>query len=657
MVFRAGAGALRIADMCGIAGIIDFTGRAIERGRLEWACAALAHRGPDDHGVWMFESPGFSAGLAHTRLAVIDPTPEGHQPMTDAAGRWAVAYNGELYNYRELRRELGGDFRTDSDTEVVLGACTRWGPEALQRFDAMWALAAVDASGRCGHLSRDPFGIKPLYYACDDGQLVFASELAVLRGLEGGAREIDPDAVALYLHLGYVPHPLTIYRGVRKLAPGHVLEFDACGPRKPRRYHQLARPSGSPPAYADAVRELRARVEQAVVSQRIADVPLGAFLSGGLDSSIVAGCLARAGGPAVRTFSIGYADHPSYDETRFARLAAERLGTEHHVFALTFVDVLAAVEPMLNHLGEPFADSSLLPTSLVSMHTRRHVTVALSGDGGDELFGGYWRYLGHHYLERYRRVPGVVRKGLVEPLLGLAPAGKSTRWMNRLRQARKLLRGDLPDPLARHIAWARFMDAGLAAELIGADRAQATTQAMERLMREAAGGWGYSASPGAPLGEILLADLGMGLPDDMLFKVDVASMFHSLEVRVPLLSQGLVDFVTGLPIEYKIAAGQGKRILRDAFRGIVPDEIVARKKMGFEVPVGEFLRNELRGMYHDVVSAEALQGFGIDPAAAGRVYQAHAARREDYTELLWSMLVLCWWKRNAIPDCGSRIAD
>ena len=631
--------------MCGIAGIIDFCGRPIDRAVLEGFCAELAHRGPDDRGIWIYETPEFSVGLAHTRLAVIDPTPEGHQPMADPANRWALAYNGELYNYRALRAELGGEFRTDSDTEVVLRACMQWRPEALRRFDAMWALAIVDTAGRRGHLSRDPFGIKPLYYAHLDNRLAFASEIETLMRLTAIPREIDMEAVSLYLHLGYIPHPMSIYRHVRKLPPGYVLEFDANGPRAPRRYHHLPPPPAFPLPYEEAARELRARVERAVVSQRVADVPLGAFLSGGLDSTIVAGCLAQAGGERVKTFSIGYADHPTYDETQYAQIAAEHFGTEHHAFRLTFADVLAAVEPMLNHLGEPFADSSLLPTALVSQHTRQHVTVALSGDGGDELFGGYWRYLGHHYLVRYRRIPGLLRKGLIEPLLRAAPTGKSTSWMNRLRQVRKLLRGDLPDPLLRHIAWARFLDLPSASALIGPDRARKTADTLQQLARDAARGWRAGAAPPPGLDEILLADLGMGLPDDMLFKVDMASMYHSLEVRVPLLSKELVDFITGLPIEYKIAGGQGKRILREAFRGFVPEAILTRRKMGFEVPVGEFLRHELRDMFHDVVTPDALGAFSINAATVARIYQAHAARREVYTELLWALLVLCWWRQ------------
>lgn len=638
--------------MCGIAGMIDFHGRPIDSALLEQTCAALGHRGPDDRGTWIHQSPGFTVGLAHTRLAVIDPAPEGHQPMLDPSGRWAIVYNGELYNYQALRSELSGPFRTESDTEVVLQSCREWGPEALRRFDAMWALAVVDVQERRGYLSRDPFGIKPLYYAVHDGRLIFASEMATLRRVPGLPLEIDRQALALYLHLGFIPHPYTIYRTIRKLPPGHLLEFEARGPLEPRRYHRLAVPQEPVPDYTAACRELRGRIESAVVAQRIADVPLGAFLSGGLDSSIVVACLARAGGERVKTFSIGYAEHAGYDETSYARLAAEHFHTEHHAFRLSFGDVLAGIEPLLNHLGEPFADSSLLPTALVSAHTRRHVTVALSGDGGDEVFGGYWRYLGHHYLERYRKIPALLRKGLIEPLLKAAPSAKSTRALNRVRQAQKLLRGDVPGALDRHLAWARYVEPGLAASLLGIQTAHDAAQRMRSLYAGAAADLA-GRDPCEPLEEILLADLAVGLPADMLYKVDTASMFHSLEVRVPLLSKEVVDFAAGLPVEYRIAGGQGKRILRDAFRGIIPDAILNRPKMGFEVPIGEFLRNELRDLFHDVVTARTLGDLGLEVPAAQQAYQDHAARRADHADLLWALLVLCWWCRGSGHATGS----
>ncbi len=631
--------------MCGIAGIIDFAGRPVDPGLLHDLCRCLAHRGPDDAGIWTAQAPGFAVGLAHTRLAVIDPTPEGHQPMTDPSGRYAIAYNGELYNYRELQEQLPGPFRTTCDTEVALAACMHWGPEALRRFDAMWAMAFVDMEQRTGHLSRDPMGIKPLYWAFQDRRLVFASELVALCRMIGRRPEIDSQVLSLYLTLGWIPHPYTIYRDVWKLSPGHCLPFDAAGPKESDGFFRLASRSGPPPTYPDAVGELRRRVEKAVVAQRIADVPLGAFLSGGLDSSIVTACLARAGSTPVETFSIGYADHPRYDETNYAEIVARHFGTRHHAFRLTFKDVLKTVEPVLSHLGEPFADSSLLPTALVSHHTRKHVTVALSGDGGDELFAGYWRYAGHHYLERYRRLPRVLRRCVIEPLLKLAPQARSNRLFDRLRQARKLLRGDFADPIDTHLAWARIIDQQQAGDLLGRDLADGTAEVLADTYRDAPTRLGADAAALTPLDRILLADLAIGLPADMLHKVDTVSMLHSLEVRVPLLSVDVVNFAATLPIEYKLHGPLGKRILRDAFADVLPGPILNRKKMGFEVPVGEFLRSELAPLYKDLVTRKSLQGFGIRHEAAERLYEAHCRRRADHTEILWALLVLCYWER------------
>ncbi|HOW69245.1 MAG TPA: asparagine synthase (glutamine-hydrolyzing) [Phycisphaerae bacterium] len=628
--------------MCGIAGIIDFRGRAVDRQVLDHMETALSHRGPDDHGQWIHESPGFSVGLAHTRLAVIDPTPEGHQPMVSPDGRWAICYNGELYNFRELREQLSGLFHTTCDTEVALRACITWGPDALQRFDAMWAMAVVDVGERRGHLSRDPFGIKPLYYTVHDGQLVFASELRALRCHPGLPGEVDQDALIEYFNLGFVPHPRTLYRGICRLPPGHRLSFTATGVGEPERFYALPIPPKRPLPYSEACERIRVTIENAVDQQCVSDVPLGAFLSGGLDSAVVVAAMTRVGHRPVRTFSIGYPDHPRYDETEHARLVAAHFGAEHHEFPVTFGDVLAAVEPMLDHLGEPFADSSLLPTSLVSRYAREHVTVALSGDGGDELFGGYWRYLGHHYLERYRRWPSLVRKGFVEPLLRLAPSARTTRRLDRLRQVRKLLRGDREDPMARHIAWARFTTDGLAVKLFGRDRARAGFDGLVKRYREEAAA--LRPEPPLPPGleEILLADLAVGLPGDMLHKVDTASMFHSLEVRVPLLAADVVQYATSLPVEYRIRGTTTKQILRDAFKDLLPASVLVRRKMGFEVPVGEFLRDELRTLYQDTVTPAALGRYGLDAPTAARLYEDHASRRADHTELLWALLVLCW---------------
>jgi asparagine synthase (glutamine-hydrolysing) len=450
------------------------------------------------------------------------------------------------------------------------------------------------------------------------------------------------------LHLGFIPHPRTIYQGVWKLAPGHRLDFNAGGAGHPERYYDVPPSDGPVPPYDTACAQVRNAIRSAVQRQRVADVPLGAFLSGGLDSSIVVACLAEKSSQPIKTFSIGYADHPRYDETSYAQAVADHFRTEHHAFRLSFQDVLDTIEPMVAHLGEPFADSSLLPTSVVSRHTRQHVTVALSGDGGDELFGGYWRYLGHHYLKWYRRCPAILRKGVIERLLSKLPSARSTHVLDRLRQASKLLRGDLPDAMDRHLAWSRFIDEPTAEMLLGVGRAGRASESLTERFHQAATNWELGRTDQiADLQKILLADLNLSLPGDMLHKVDTASMFHGLEVRVPLLASEVVQLVADLPVEYKLAGRNGKRILRDAFREVLPPAVISRRKMGFEVPIGEFLRRELREMYQDVVNERALRTFGISPAGAAALYGAHCRREADHTELLWSLLVLCGWGRQA----------
>lgn len=628
--------------MCGIAGIIDFRQRHVEPATLNRLEQALAHRGPDGAGSFQADAGNARIAWSHTRLAVIDPQ-AGVQPMLDATGRWVIVYNGELYNYRGLREQLPGSYRTQCDTEVVLHACMHWGTRALQHFDGMWAMAVIDTETGNGHLSRDPFGIKPLVYTIQDDQLVFASELRALRQVPGLVFERDPVAVHLYLHLGYIPHPWTIYKGVHKLPPGHLLAFDAHGPRPPERFYQLPTASGSPPAYDDACRQLRTCVESVVQRQMVADVPLGSFLSGGLDSAVVTACLQRAAGRPIKTFSIGYPQHPRYDESGFAQRLARHLGTEHHGFQTSFADVLAVIEPMLNHLGEPFADSSLLPTALVSQLTRTHVTVALSGDGGDELFAGYWRYLGHDYLERYRRLPGWVRRGMIEPLLRHLPTARSTPGLDRLRQARKLCRGADAPAMTNHLAWSSILESSLAGSLLGPDVARQTHARLLELYQEAAAGLCADIDRKNGMEEILLADLGFTLPGDMLFKVDTASMYHGLEVRVPLVSTDLAELVTHWPLHYRLDGRRTKRILRDAFADLLPAETLQRRKMGFEVPIGEFLRRELHDEYRDCVTPAALRELGITPTAADNVFAEHLARRADHTELLWALFVLCRW--------------
>jgi len=638
--------------VCGIAGIVDFRGRPVDEAVLWRFCDRLKHRGPDDSGIWRSGQEGIAVGLAHTRLAVIDPSPRGHQPMCAPGGTLHVVFNGEIYNYRELRRELAGggwEFHTDCDTEVVLAAYTRWGESALRRFNGMWGLALFDEASGEGLLARDRFGIKPLVYLEHDQKLLFASELRALTVVDDWPRQFHAAALTHYLRLGYVPHPMTIYEGVRKLPPGHLLRFSPRGLMDVRRWYHLPvpDPAARAPTYREACEEVRVRVEAGVAARTVADVPLGAFLSGGVDSAIVVAHLAGSGAGPVKTFSIGFTDQPQYDELRFAQRVAEHFATEHHAFRLGFADILEALPSMLDHLGEPFADSSLLPTSLVSRYTREHVTVALAGDGGDELFAGYWRYLGHHYLKRFRRLPAWVRRNVLVPMIHAARSSKSSPWSNRVRQARKLLRADSADPLLRHIQWSTILSRE--AEAIfrpgGGHDVDYTPlwESYEAAVEPAlAAVWTRE-----PINRILLTDLALSLPGDMLHKVDTASMAHSLEVREPFLDPTLVEYVTRLPTQYKLKGRHRKRVLVDAHRDLLPPGIADRSKMGFEVPMGEFLRNELRDMFFDMVDRGTVDSFGwLDYDAIVGLYDAHCRRRDDYADLLYALLVLCWWRRN-----------
>jgi asparagine synthase (glutamine-hydrolysing) len=349
----------------------------------------------------------------------------------------------------------------------------------------------------------------------------------------------------------------------------------------------------------------------------------------------------------VKTYSIGFADEPRYDESARARAVAQRFDTEHNEVMLTFADVLAALPDMLSHVGEPFGDASLIPTALVCREARREVTVALSGDAGDELFAGYWRYVGHHYLHKYRLLPAAVRNWLVEPLLARLPVGKGGVLSNRTRQMRKMLRADSDDALVRHLAWAQIL-APEAADLFARDEERAASaDLLLSVYRAAADGSAEDAGESDPLRRILRADLRVGLVGDMLHKVDIASMRHSLEVRVPLLDVNVVEYVSGLPSSYKLAGTATKRLLRDAYRDVLPAEVLERAKMGFELPIGEFLRGPLREIFHDVVRRETLESVGpLNHTAVTRLYDDHVNRRGEHADILYAVMGLCWWARH-----------
>jgi len=632
--------------MCGICGVVRFAGRPIAGDALNRACRALRHRGPDHTGTWVAAGSPVYVALGATRLAVMDPSPRAHQPLQDSSGRWHIVFNGEVYNFGSIRRELrhaGEEFQTAGDTEVVGAACARWGIDALARFNGMFALAFYDAQTCRGFLARDRFGIKPLFYTAGPAALAFASELGALCELGELDKSVDPQAVAEHLLFGYISQPNTIYQGARRLEPGHYISFDASRAGAPMCFgKQLGTtPDESPSDYGSALGRVRRALADAVTSRRLSDAPIGAFLSGGLDSSIVALHLAESTGRPIKTFAVGYRGKTEYNETRYARLVADRLGTDHHEVVLGERDVLAALPLILDHLSEPVGDSSIVPTALLAGFARRFVTVALSGDGGDELFGGYWRYLGHTALDVYRRIPGMLRTLLVEPLLSAAASSKASALGNRVRQFRKLLRTRAADPLQRHVMWSRIL--APEAEGVFAERPH-MEGCLARTLRIARSE--YDGTDGDdPLNRILRFDRRHQLPADMLQKVDLASMCHSLEVRVPFLDGRVVDLAESLPAPFKISRGLRKRVLVDAYRGRLPDAVLDRPKQGFEVPIGEFLRGPLRDMFFDTVSRKVVESFGLlSYDGIERVYADHLERRGEHADALFAVLSLCWWR-------------
>lgn len=638
--------------MCGIAGIVRFDEAPVDASLLSAACRAQRHRGPDHAGIWI-EDDGARVGLGAVRLAVQDPRPQADQPFQDPSGRFVLVYNGELYNGFALRAELesaGWVFRTTGDTEVVLASCVTWGSGAFARFDGMWGLAFYDRQERRGFLSRDAFGIKPLVYAADASTLKFASELGGLAALGSCRGGVDPEALLHHLAFGFVAHPRTIYADARRLPPGHVLSFTDRGAEAQRRWFHLGeeiarrRETWACAGYGEACARMRELIRAAVVRQRVSDVPLGCFLSGGVDSSIVALHLSEASSRPVRTYSIGYAEHGSYDETRHAEAVAQHLGTEHVSWRLTTNDVAAVLPEVLDHASEPFADSSILPTALVCRLARRETTVALSGDGADELFGGYWRYLAHAALRGYRRLPGFLRRRVIEPVLLRQASSKGAAGADRVRQWRKLIRADSDDVIENHLAWSRILSPEAEDILSDTDRLRVIVSGIVRQAKADFGG----LTEGGEASSAQAFDVQYGLPCDMLHKVDQASMSCSLEVRVPFLDVETAAGALAMPSAWKVDRGMRKRILVDAYRGRLPDSALDRPKRGFEAPFGELVRGRLLGMFRDVVTRERVEATGmLRYSGVEAVLSSHLNRTGEHGDLLYALLALCWWNRRA----------
>ncbi len=617
--------------MCGICGSYDFArGRPADADLLARMNETLVHRGPDAGGLHV-DGP---TGLAARRLAILDLA-HGDQPMLTDDGAVGVVQNGEIFNYPELRAELERDgvrFRTRCDTEVLLHLYVTHGPDFVERLRGMFAVAIWDRRRERILLARDRFGIKPLFYSVADGELSFASELKALLRRPSFSRQVDADALHAFLAFNSIPAPLTIFAAARKLPPGCTLLCGTDGPTLTR----YARPA---PAPATALRhesaeiladELRHRMRDSVSAHLLSDVPVGVLLSGGVDSSALAALAATASSARVSTFSIGFRER-SFNELDLAREVARRYDTDHHELVVE-PDVTALLPQIVAACDEPFADSSAVPTFLVSQLAAAHVKVVLSGEGGDELFGGYETYAADQLAQRIGPVAA-----RLQPLVELLPS--SSRRVSFDYRAKRFVRAAALPPLERHHGWKEIFSDGQRAELL--------RPAWQRPHADPLATWRtrFAETPGAPLlARLQDVDLGIYLADDLLVKTDRMSMAHSLEARVPYLDPVVAELALALPTKLKVRGLQKKRLLRQAAAPLIPDSIIKARKRGFSIPAAAWLRGELQPMARDLLSPARThaQGF-FEPQAVTRLLDDHVARREDYSRQLWGLMSFSLW--------------
>jgi len=630
--------------MCGIAGFVNDRDAPTARERelvLDEMCQVIKHRGPDDQGT--FIADGVALGMR--RLSIIDLA-GGHQPISNEDGTASIVFNGEIYNYRELQKELtarGHQFQTNSDTEAII--YEEYGTACVEHLRGMFAFAIWDARARKLVLARDRVGKKPLYYAhTPQGTLVFGSELKSLLAHPELRREINPEALDAYLTFGYVPDPLCILRGVRKLPPGHFLTFNDGRLAMTQYWDFRFEPDEAAETRRaeDYLEELRALLDEAVRIRLISDVPLGAFLSGGVDSSAVVGLMARHSNRPVKTFSIGF-NEDSYNELKYARIAAKHFATDHHEFIVT-PDICQLVDELAWHFDEPFADPSALPTYMVSKLARAHVTVALSGDGGDELFAGYTRYAVERQRAKFTRIPRTVRENVMQPLSQRLPHGAwgrnylhnvsldaVDRFLDSVSVFTRLTKRSLYTPEFR----AQLKDEGLATARF----------------RFLAG----RVHTNDPLDVLLYLDSKTYLPGDILTKVDRMSMAVSLEARAPLLDHKLIEFVARIPAALKLRGTETKHIFKRAISTYVPADILHREKQGFGVPIQAWINEQLRTQMHDTLTDERARTRGyVEPRYVEQLLSEHERGRRDHATPLWALFMLELWQRIFIDDAGAR---
>lgn len=613
---------------------MSLTGERVDRDVVTRMNDALQHRGPDAAGVFC----DGVACIANRRLSIIDLA-GGDQPIANEDSSIHVVQNGEIYNYRELRQELEGRghrFRTNSDTEVLVHLYEEHGPTFAKHLRGMFAVAIWDTPKRRFVLTRDRFGIKPMYYRMTSGSISFASELKALMQQPGFSKELDLDALEAYLAFSCIPSPLTIFADARKLPAGHVIVWEGTGPTTSARIERYAAPmptglTSDLPTSEDALAELiRERLANSVKAHLIADVPVGVLLSGGVDSSALAAMAAENSSSRVSTFTIGF-EEAGFDERERARAVAQRYGTDHHELVIR-PDALALLPKMAEIFDEPFADSSAIPTYLVSQLAREHVKVALSGEGGDELFGGYFNYVGHRFAPIIGRAAPILR-----PLIHRIPT--STRQASSLDyKAKRFIDGAAQGPLERHFTWKSIFSPELRAEVLRADHRGAHDPI--ELLRPT-----YDETRGADrLARIMDIDLRVFLVEDMLVKTDRTSMARSLEARVPFLDTAVTDLALAIPSKHKVRGLSKKRLLRKAMAPLVPEIVLNGRKQGFSIPVGTWLREDLQPVVRDMLAPSAVRKQGVfRDDVVTRLVDEHARGARDHSRQLWALLVFGLW--------------
>ena len=623
--------------MCGITGWINLTPHLTEHNEavLHAMCETIVHRGPDSEGIWMDDT----VALGMRRLSIIDLA-TGDQPVFGCDPAVVAMQNGELYNYRELRSGLeknGHKFVTHTDTEIIPHLYEEHGEAFVEQLNGMFAIALWDSRKKKLILARDRFGEKPLYYGVFDGKLLYASEVKALLAHPGVARELDHDGLREYLSFDYVPAPRSIYKGISKLPAGHILVVEN-GEVRTRRYWNLSwNKNGNKPSVSHAAKELRELLSDAVRMRLVSDVPLGILLSGGVDSSAIAALAVEHAADKVKTFSIGF-EEDSFDESKYARQVAHHLGTEHYEATLSVETAADLISEIGGWLDEPLSDGSLIPTFMLSRFVRHHVTVALGGDGGDELFAGYPTYYGHRVAQQYSRVPAFVRNGLIAPAVNRLPV--STRNLSFEYRAKRFVRASEWDIVRRHHSWFGSFSLDEQEQLLTTDLRSETSGDIYTDARQML----TLCDATDDVERMQFLDINFYMAEDILTKVDRAAMAVSLETRAPFLDPSVAQFAASLPVNYRLRGSQGKYILKKALEPLLPANILHRKKKGFGIPIADWLKGRLNPLMHDLLAEERLRKQGLfEPKFVSTLIREHETGVASHHKQLWTLLVFQLW--------------